>query len=192
METGNKVEMNLILRRFKTDNGLVDYPAILHIPSTERIPQLAKNDFSRVNMLIIGAITMAFESLNLKRGLNEIQVLDLSEAIIDSAAEDNLSFEDLMLFLQKLVRGEYEVGESVNIPKFMNVFEEYREERHREYYRIMEEKHTQNKVHGDTGRIAKRDELEEHFSSMGERLSQMKDNIRNLKEENKNLKMDNL
>jgi len=74
---------------------------VFSIPKSERIEALAEVDFSKINSVIIVALTMAFENLNLKRGMNEIQVLNLSEAIIESAAEDDLSLEDLLLFLQQ-------------------------------------------------------------------------------------------
>lgn len=193
MESQNHQQVNLILKQFKTEFGIVKYESVLSIPRTERIPELAKRDFSRINMLIIGALTMAFKSLNLKNGLNEFQILDLSEAIIDTSNEDNLSFEDLMLFLQKLTRGEYDIaGENMNIPKFMKIFELYREERFQQLKRIQDELHTQFKAFGNQGKNSKRDELGEHFSALGERLHEMKTRISDLKEENKNLKMDNL
>ena len=191
MEAGKMPEVNLILKQYKDDVGLIKYESVLSIPTTDRIPALAKQDFMRINMLIIGALTMAFKSLNLKNGLNEFQILDLSEAIIDTSNEDNLSFEDLMLFLQKLVRGEYELSENMNIPKFLKIFEVYREKRWQELNRIRDEQHTQHKAFGSTGKNTKTDPLSEHFSSLGSRLSEMKESINRLKEENKNIKIDN-
>lgn len=192
METGNNQQVNLILKQYKEPNGLVKFDAVLRIPPNERIPALAQIDFSAINMVIIGALTMAMKSLNLKHSLNEIQILDLSEAIIDTSHEDNLAFEDLMLFLQKLVRGEYEVtSDSINIPKFMKLFEVYRQKRYEELNRIRDEQHTQFKAFGNQGKHAAPDILSEHFSKLGSRLSDMKDAISYLKEENKNLKMDN-
>ncbi len=114
---GHHQEVNLILRQFKDEAGLIKFENVLTIPRSERIPALAKSDFKRILMLTIGAVTMAMKSLNQKNGLNEIQILDLSEAIIDTANEDNLAFEDLMLFLQKLVRGEY--GAMRGVPHYM-------------------------------------------------------------------------
>lgn len=192
METGKHQEVNLILRQYKDEYGLVKFENVLSIPRSERIPELAKRDFKRILMLTIGAITMAIKSLNQKNGLNEIQILDLSEAIIDTANEDNLAFEDLMLFLQKLVRGEYEIGETMNIPKFLKVFEIYRENRWQELNRIRNEIHTQHKVCGDIGKSTVKDELSEHFASFGSRINEMKNQIQNLKEQNNSLKMDNL
>lgn len=192
METGNKTEMSLILRQYKHDGGAINFPAVLQVPSTERIPVLAKQDFQRVLMLIIGALTVSMENLNVKRRLNEIQILDLAETIIDSANEDNLSFEDLMLFLQKLTRGEYKLPAEIDVPKFMEVFELYREERHQQYHAATMEKHIQYKSMGDGNRSVQSDALSEHFASMGERLSTMKERISELKQENNSLKMDSL
>ncbi len=189
METGNRTEMNLILRQYK-DNGRINFPMVLSIPVKERIPTLAKKDFKRINMLVIGALTLAMESLNTKRRLNEIEILDLSETIIDSAGEDNLSFEDLMLFLQKLTRGEYKVPAELDIPKFMEIFEIYREQRHQELQEYRYNQHLQYKSLGDAVRTTQPDMLSEHFASMGERMSQMKEKISTLKQENYSLKMD--
>lgn len=191
METGDNQQVNRILKQFKYENGLVNYESVFRIPTVQRIPELAKQDFQQMLMLIIGAVTMAMKSLNLKTGLNEFQILDLSEAIIDTAHEDNLAFEDLMLFLQKLTRGEYEIGaETMNIPKFMKLFELYRQQRYEELQRIKMEIHSQYKSFGNQGKHSEPDQLSDHFSKLTERMSVMKDCIRNLKEENKSLKID--
>lgn len=193
MEQGNKAGVNVILREFKTDYGNINFPAVLSIPIMERLPEMAKKDFTKTIALITVALTNTFEGMNLKMGMNEIQILDLAEAIIDSSNEDYLAFEDLMLFLQKLIRGEYGSNyNSMDIPKFMISFEVYREQRWQELNKIRNEAHIQNKTTGDTGRVAQPDQLSEHFASMGDRLSSMKNTIGKLKEENKNLKMDNL
>lgn len=191
IQTGKKQEINAVLRNYKTEQGLVHFPSVLSIPRELRIAQLAKNDFINTSMLITAGLTLAFESLNLKRGMNANQVIDLAEMIIDESADDNLAMEDLMLFLQKLVRGEYGVNyESMDCSKFMEKFEVYRQERYKALQTIRMEQHAQHKVAGDTGRTAKIDQLSEHFSSLGDRLSGMKSDISKLKEENKNLKMD--
>lgn len=189
MEAGNKVEMNLILRQYK-DNGTINFPAVLSIPTSDRIPQMAKQDYKRILMIIIGTLTLAMESLNSKRRLNEIEILDLAETIIDSSNEDNLSFEDLMLFLQKMTRGEYKVPAELDIPKFMEIFEIYREQRHQELFEFRYNQHLHYKSLGDANRSAVSDPLSEHFASMGDRMSQMKNKISELKQENYSLKMD--
>lgn len=193
MEAGQKQEVNLILRQFKNESGVVNYNALLSIPKNGRIPQMASANFHRVNLLIIAALKSAFESINFKKYPNEFQIMDLSEAIIDTANEDNLAFEDLMLFLQKLVRGEYDITyDGIDVAKFLKVFEVYRQERWEELNRIREEQHIHLKVTGDTGKSTQRDELSEHFANFGSRINEMKNTIDNLKMTNNSLKMDNL
>lgn len=189
METGNKQEMNLILRQYKEVGGAVKYNMLFDVPKTDRITALAKNDFQRVNFLIIGALTVAFEGMNFKRPMNEIQILDLSEAIIDTAGEDNLAFEDLMLFLQKLVRGEFDISyESMDIPKFMKVFEIYRTERWDAALRLRDDKESQFKISGNPGRTSQPDPLSEHFAKLGNTMSSLRENVKELRQENKKLK----
>lgn len=193
IQAGDKRSINIVLRDFKTDNGLVKYESVLAIPFENRIANMAKKDFVQTSMIIVSAIHLAMESMNLKRSMTADQEIDLAEAIIDTSVEDWLALEDLMLFLQKLTRGEYgTLYESMDIPKFMEKFELYREDRHQNNIRIKEEIHIQRKKQGDTGRNTVPDELSEHFSSIGERISEMKSRISSLNEENKNLKMDNL
>lgn len=189
MEAGNKPQMALILKQYKTPNGAINYPAVFCIPSNDRITKLAADDFNRVNLLLIGALTMALESINLKRGLNEMQILDLSECIIDSASEDNLSFEDIMLFLQNMVRGKYEMSyESMDVPKFMRMLNIYRDERKAAILDYRENMHLQYKGIGDATRTAKADPLSEHFSRLGDTISSLKSNLKETKKENQTLK----
>lgn len=189
MEQGNKQQISVILREYKTQQGVIMYDKVLAIPKEERIPELAKNDFGKIIGIITAALTLAFEGMNLKRGMNAIQVLDLAEAVIDTAGEDNLALEDLMLFLQKLVRGEYgAMYESMDIPKFMTEFEKYRETRWQELNAIRYNTASQHKVQGDTGRTNQPDELAIHFSSMANKLSDMNSRVKDLRKENQKLK----
>lgn len=194
LETENKREVATILKQYKLPNGSANYPAVFSIPLNERLPALAAKDFTRLNLVIIGALTMAFEAMNLKRGMNEFQILNLAEEIIDSSSEDNLSLEDLMLFLQNMVRGKYQMSyESLDIPKFMALFETYRQERHASILRLREDLHLQYKGLGSAERTAKEDALSEHFSRLGDTLGTLKANMKELKKENHVLKqMDKL
>jgi len=115
---------------FKDERGIVKFDAVLSIPRNYRIPELAKSDYSYIGKLITGALTMAFKSMRFKNGLDAEQIVDLAELIIETSGEDYLAFEDVMLFLQKLTRGEYEItGDSMTIIKFMKLFEIYRQRR---------------------------------------------------------------
>lgn len=182
---GSKQELNLILRGFKHTNGAPNFPALFDIPSAERLPVMAKNNFSDTSDLVAAGLTLAIESMNLKRGLTGPQINDLAEEIIDTANDDNLSFEDLILFLQALTRGRYgEFYESMDIPKFMTMFEKYREERWQEGIRIRDEQHLINKNLGDPERsTGKLTAMDEHLQSFSTKLRAKNDEIKALRAE---------
>lgn len=140
MQKRDKNEINAIVKSYKTDQGHPNFPALFTIPSEHRLPELAKKDYKLAAGLVVAGLTSAFESMNLSRPMNAAQIIDLADAVLDTSAEDNLSLEDLVLFLQKLVRGEYGVlYESMDIPKFMEKFEKYREERYQAIKNIRDE-----------------------------------------------------
>lgn len=179
IQQGSKHEVSVALRNYKLPNGAVNYPAVLSIPVKQRLPEMAKNDFSGTSIMVGAGITMAMETMNLKNPLLPIQIVDLSEMIIDTAAEDNLSLEDVMLFLQKLVRGEYgKFYESMDIPKFMDFFEIYRQERHNALVQIRENQHLEYKGMGDGNRTTIKDGLDDHFANITGRLSDLKERLK--------------
>lgn len=183
LQTGNKAQLQVVLRDFKTQGGSVNYPAIFSIPSEQRLAKMAENDFAGTLSLVTVGVTLALEQLNLKFPMNALQILDLSESILDTSGEDNLSLEDLMLFLQQLTRGKYSpLYESMDVPKFMEKFELYREERHRAMVQLRENKHLEFKALGDTTRSIKPETaFEEHLSQFTTKLSHMKDELKAVK-----------
>lgn len=182
---GNRMEVNQILKQYKVKDGTPNFPALFQIPTDGRISFMAQQDFTRINVIVIGAITMALEAMNLKKTMNEFQVLELAETIIDTSDQDNLSFEDLMLFLQGLVRGKYKIpGDTMDLPRFMELFDQYRDERWQAGIKLRDDLHEQYKIMGDTGRSVQNNELAERFGNMAGKLSEMKDQWRQTKREN--------
>lgn len=189
MRNADSREVATILRQYKGTGGVIVFEKVFDIPKSARMPALAEKDFTGTVTLVTAAVTMALENINLKRPLNAIQILDLSEAIIDSSGEDNLSFEDLMLFLQGLVRGKYPISyESLDIPRFMKAFDIYREERWQEGVKLRDDRITQWQGLGDAARSAKHDPLSEHLSNMSGRMADMKKELSEHKHENNILK----
>jgi hypothetical protein len=154
LERGDKLEMNVALRPYKMPNGAVNFNQVLRVPSTDRIHGLiSSGGYERVHRMLSGAIQVSLESMNINKTLTANQVVDLVDALIDSSREDNLAVEDIVLFLQKLVRGEAgKLFNSIDIPRFMEYFEDYRQQRHTEYLRAKEELHAQYKATGTMGR----------------------------------------
>lgn len=81
------------------------------------------------------------------------QILDLADLIIDSAHEDQLSVEDILLFLKDLLMGKYgKVSNGLDYPAFFEIFEEYRNERYRAIKKQRWEEHLTHKSLGDAHR----------------------------------------
>lgn len=189
MATGNKREISEILREHKLSNGSPNYPTLFAIPTAHRITSLAKENFSETSVLIAAGITLATESMNLKTPMNGAQIVDLAEEIIDTASEDNLALEDVMLFLQGLVRGRYgPLYESMDIPKFMERFEVYRQERHEELIRARENRHLELKALGDPNRKQSTDPISQHLSDFSGKLAAYKDELKEQRAVNQRLR----
>lgn len=189
LEQGDKGQVQLILRGFKTQDGAVNYPTVFAIPSENRLAKMAESDFGNTLTLVTAGVTLAMEGLNLKTPMNPIQILDLSEAIIDTAGEDNLSLEDLMLFLQFLVRGKYNpLYESMDVAKFMEKFEIYRQDRHEAILDYRDNRHLELKGLGPERTNIKGSPLDVHLSDFSNKLQVYKDELYEQKAENKRLR----
>lgn len=175
MESKDKFSVIQSLKQFKLPTGGANYPALFSIPTSQRLPLLAKEDLKRTAAIVTVAITSAMESMNLVRSMNADQIMDLTDAIIETSEEDNLSFEDVVLFMQGLVRGKYgSLYESMDIPKFMEKFEIYRQERYEQILAMREEQHAQYKAFPVNDRLAdmfpENDERKLHTQAMIQHL----------------------
>ena len=189
----NKMEINLSLRSFKTEHGAINYKAIFDIPVKNRIPEMAKKDIRLTVAAITVALASAFEVMNIQRKMNNSQVIDLAETIIDCAIDgDIISLEDVLLFLQKLTRGEYgELYEGIDQVKFMKMFNKYRDERWEAGRSMAENRHLEYKGIGPERENNNNTSLDEHLSSFTTKLQTMKDEIASQKAENKRLRDQN-
>jgi hypothetical protein len=160
--TKDRKAINTAIQVFKHPDGSPNYATLLSVPSDMRLSQMAIKDEKETDMLITAALTMAMEAMNLTRPMTSGQIMDLSSEIIETAQEDNLALEDVVLFLQKLTRGHYgPLYESMDIPKFMSLFEVYREERHKAYHGTLYERNVQHAAIPLIDRYsAKKDEAE--------------------------------
>jgi hypothetical protein len=150
LTANNKIQVAARLAYYK-NRGEVDFKAVLAIKSAQRIPALVQQAGGRETVLI--ALSLALKStmnnLNLKYQMNEDQVVSLADSIIDQSQQDYLALEDIMLFLQKLVAGEYGPVEfKMDAPTFFRFFEAYRQERHNNYLKIREEQEINHKSIG--------------------------------------------
>lgn len=149
MEAGNHKQVAIILKRYKLPSGRVNFSEIFKIPLTDRLISLYKKDFLKTTAILVAAISSAFEKLNLKKKDYGSVVNDIAEDILDNYERDNLALEDIMIFLQKLSRGEYGNIEEISLSRFNNLFEKYLNERWDEAIRIRDERHEEYKKIGD-------------------------------------------
>jgi hypothetical protein len=161
------------LSKFK-ERGVVSFPMVLSIDSKDRIPALSKTEEGRFEVLtaLTASIKSAFSNINLRVGLNEDQMIELADAIIDQSGEDNLSLEDVLLFLQKLLVGDAgKIYDRMDIPTFFELFESYRQDRHLATIQIREEQQVQYKSLGDPERWSETHDKEQE-NSMHEAMKQ--------------------
>lgn len=167
MEKGDKAQVNLHLSKLK-HFGVVQFDKVMAIPTEDRIPALTSTDdgYLRVSAVLTATIKSAMEAINLKLPMTEDQIVELAGLIIDQSAEDNLSLEDILLFLQDLITGKSgKIYDRMDIPRFFELFEIYRQERHVNMLRIREENHAQFKGTGDTERISENDSEKDNMRS---------------------------
>lgn len=130
-------------------NGRVDHSKTLSIPDNERIPALIKSGRAKVLTAITAALTSAFLNMNLRVSMNEEQIIDLADAIIDESHEDQLSIEDVLLFLRDMITGKMgKIYDRMDMPTFFEMFEKYRQERYATLKRWKEERIINEKALG--------------------------------------------
>lgn len=184
MEAGNNREVTLILKQYKDDKGLIKYPAVFSIPSEDRLPALVGKDFMKATALVMAALTMAFEKMSMKRKVDGVLINNIADEIIDTCGEDNVAMEDLMLFLQGLVRGKYGNHDDMTVSKFMNLFDLYLEERWQAIVEFREQQYSQLDSLGDpTDRIKGNTLLDQQLSDYSKKLQEKNDEIKLLRRE---------
>lgn len=144
------------LQAFK-ERGIIKHDRILRIPSRERIPALTASDegYNHILTVLCARLKVTFDNMNLKRGMNEDQIITLAEEIISESHEDNLSLEDVLLFLQQLITGKAgKILDRMDIPLFFELFEGYRQERYLALRYIQYEVERNYKSMGDQTRTS--------------------------------------
>ncbi len=139
---------------------------------SERLPALAKlYGPEKIATVLNLAITRALNTFNLRVGMNPDQIAELSYSIIEEAEADQLAIQDVLLFLDGMVKYKYgKVYDRMDMPTFFEMFEVYRQQRHDEFVNFMEEQHAQNKSYGDSNRMSTDTDKEANRNAMNEYL----------------------
>lgn len=142
--------------RYKENGNAKPLTVIQNIPVKDRIPGLVQTyGIDKISAILAKAIQKMLSNFNLRVGMNADQVLELSLQLIDSSNEDQLAFEDVMLFLDGMVKSKYgKVYDRMDMPTFFEMLDVYRDQRHAEYMRFKDEQNVQYKASGDTNRTS--------------------------------------
>lgn len=158
--------------RYKENGEDMPIKVMELVPVAERLPGLVKtygND--KVAAVLSVSITKALNNFNLRVGMNPDQITELCYQLIESANEDQLAIQDIMLFLDGLVKAKYgKVYDRMDIPTFFEMLEVYREKRFQDYQSVKEEQNAQFKAMGDSNRSSTDVDKEANRNAMSEYL----------------------
>ncbi len=143
-DVGGKIAMV----KHYSENNAPKYDFLLKIPVEDRLPELAKKiGVSEMGKILMAEITKFQNCYNVIRPMNADQIAQCAYSIIQSAEEDFLSLEDLVLFFEGSKQGKYgKVYDRLDQQIIFEMLEVYRESRHRAYITIKEEKEAQYKA----------------------------------------------
>ena len=138
------------------------------VPVSERLPALTKTyGVEKISGILSIAITKALNNFNLRVGMNAEQIMQLSYSLIEEAEQDQLAIQDVLLFLDGMVKYKYgKVYDRMDMPTFFEMLEKYRDERHSAYMNGKEEAHAQFKAMGDSNRTSQDIDKENNRNAM--------------------------
>jgi hypothetical protein len=154
--------------RYKEKGESLPMKVIELVPVSERLPALTKTyGVEKISGILSIAITKALNNFNLRVGMNAEQIMQLSYSLIEEAEQDQLAIQDVLLFLDGMVKYKYgKVYDRMDMPTFFEMLEKYRDERHSAYMNGKEEAHAQFKAMGDSNRTSQDIDKENNRNAM--------------------------
>ena len=154
--------------RYKEKGEPLHLKVIELVPVSERLPALKQMyGADKVAAVLSVQITRTLNNFNLRVGMNSEQITDLSYAILDEAEQDQLAIQDILLFLDGMVKFKYgKVYDRMDMPTFFEMLEKYREERHLAFINGKDEAHAQFKAMGDSNRTSQDIDKEANRNAM--------------------------
>ena len=169
---GNNGGVHNELCRFKEKGEAMPLKIIELVPVSERLPALVKmygND--KIAAVLSKSVTRALNNFNLRVAMTPEQITDLCYAILDEAEQDQLAIQDVLLFLDGMVKYKYgKVYDRMDMPTFFEMLEKYREERHLAFMNGKDEAHAQFKAMGDSNRTSQDIDKEANRNAMQQYL----------------------
>src|SRR5438309_2903683 len=148
---------NLVVQNYQKD-GNVNFEALLSIPLSERIPGLIENYGKKsVHRLLVMILNEFNNKLQLPRTkkLTATKISVSACELMLTAYEDQLSLEDLILFLQRAKAGLYGPIKNLVLPSVLfDRFEMYRQARHEVFVKLKEARDAEFKAMGAVPRTS--------------------------------------
>jgi len=165
---GNSGALYNEMCRYKEKGEALPMKVIELVPVSERLPALTKTyGAEKISGILSIAITKALNNFNLRVGMNAEQIMQLSYSLIDEAEQDQLAIQDILLFLDGMVKYKYgKVYDRMDMPTFFEMLDKYRDERHLAYMNGKEEAHAQFKAMGDSNRTSQDIDKENNRNAM--------------------------
>ncbi len=112
------------------------FTELLKVPHSDRLPNLAaKIGFSEMGKILMVEITKFQECYNVIRPMSAGQIAQCALSLIQSAKEDWLALEDLVIFFEGAKQGKYgKILDRLDQQTIFQMLEQYRADRHRTYH----------------------------------------------------------
>lgn len=118
--------------------------------------------------------------------MNADQIVECAHDLIMTTEEDQLSIEDYVLFFNGAKQGKYgKILDRLDQQTVFSMLEEYRQERHKQFVRIKQEKEAEFKSMGSTERTNQPNPIAESMVQLGGRINQMKEQLKEQREINR-------
>jgi hypothetical protein len=142
------VSGKIAMVKYYSESNSPKFEALLKIPVSDRLPELTKKlGIKDMGKILMAEITKFQNCYNVVRPMNPDQIAQCAYSLIQTAEEDYLSLEDVILFLEGAKQGKYgKVYDRLDQQIIFEMMEQYRDERHRTFMRFKEEQHAQNKT----------------------------------------------
>jgi hypothetical protein len=165
---GNSGELFNEMCRYKEKGEPLPMKVIELVPVSERLPALAKlYGIDKITNVLSIAITKALNNFNLRVTMTPEQIMQLAYSLIEEAEQDQLAIQDILLFLEGMVKYKYgKVYDRMDMPTFFEMLEKYREQRHLDFMNGKEEAHAQFKAMGDSNRTSQDIDKEANRNAM--------------------------
>ena len=145
----------------------------------DRIPRLVNVYGQKLIHAVVASLLGSFcNSFNVVRPMTPEQIMQCAFDMIESANEDQLSIEDIVIFFDQARQGNYgKVYDRLDQQTIFELFESYRQARHEAFRSIQETKHLERKGQGPADRNDV-DEIQQAMSNYVGRMENMKERLR--------------